>query len=126
MAAGDYDTIYYGVRATSRDPAENGIFWRSNGAMHFWNPGQATPGTDWETRIDALLLQQASTMDRGERRRLFTEMQQLLADHVPAMWFAASNVTVPIGARVGGATPAVTIPLVLWNAERLYVSGERR
>lgn len=125
-AAGDFDTIYYGVRATSKDPAEHGAFWRSNGAMHFWNPGQTTPGTDWETRIDALMMQQASTMDRAERRRLFSEMQQLLADNVPAMWFAAAQVTVPIGARVGGATPAVTVPLVLWNAERLYVSGERR
>ena len=126
FSAGDYDTMYYGVRATSKDPADNSAFWRSNGAMHFWNPGQETPATEWETRMDALVLQQASTMDRAERRRLFTEMQQLLADHVPAMWFAAQQVTVPIGARVAGATPAVTLPPVLWNAERLYVSGERR
>lgn len=126
FGAGDYETIYYGARASSKDPADNSAFWRSNGAMHFWNPGQAAPATEWETRIDALLQQQASTMDRAERRRLFAEMQQLLADHVPALWFAAAQVTVPIGARVGGATPAVTVPPVLWNAERLYVSGARR
>lgn len=125
-SAGDFDTIYFGVRTTSKDPGENGSFWRSDGPMHFWNPGQVTPATDWETRLDALTLKQASTMDRAERRRLFTEMQQVLADQVPAMWFAAAQVTVPISARVGGATPAVTIPLVLWNAERLYLSGERR
>ena len=70
--------------------------------------------------------QQSTTTDRAERLRLFTEVQQLVADHVPALWFAAPQVTVPIGARVGGATPAVIVPLVLWNAERLYATGQRR
>jgi ABC-type transport system substrate-binding protein len=68
---------------------------------------------------------QSTTMDRVERRRMFTEMQQQLADHLPALWFAAANVTVPISRRVGGATPSVIVPLVLWNAEHLYVSGPR-
>ena len=122
FAAGDYETIYFGVRATHIDPANNHAFWLSNGTFHFWNPGQVTPATEWESRIDTLMQQQAATMDRAERRRLFTEVQQLLADHVPALWFAASQINVPISARVGGATAAVTLPHVLWNAERLYAS----
>jgi peptide/nickel transport system substrate-binding protein len=126
---GDYETVYYGVRATSTDPAHNGAFWNSNGVMHFWNPMQATPSSNWEARIDELMQQQSTTMDRAERRRLFTQMQQQLADHLPALWFAAAQVTVPISQRVGGATPSVIAPLVLWNAEHLYVStrgNERR
>jgi peptide/nickel transport system substrate-binding protein len=125
-AAGDYETIYLGVRQSNADPAHNAAFWHSNGQMHFWNPSQAKPSTEWEARMDALAQQQAATLDRAERKRLFTEMQQLLADHVPALWFAAQHVTVPIGARVGGATPAVTLPHVLWNAERLYITGTAR
>jgi ABC-type transport system substrate-binding protein len=66
--------------------------------------------------------QQSTTMDRAERLRMFTEMQQELADHLPALWFAAPEVHVPISQRVGGATPSVIAPLVLWNAEELYVS----
>ena len=121
----DYDTVYYGVRASHTDPAHNLFFWLSSGSFHFWNPAQAKPATDWERQIDTLMQKQAATMDRTERRRLFAEAQQLLADHVPALWFAASQITVPIGARVGGATPAVPLPHVLWNAEHLYVSGPR-
>jgi len=123
--AGDYETIYFGVRATSRDPADNSVFWLSSGAMHFWNPAQTTPATDWERDIDTLMQQQATTMDRAERRRLFLQVQQTLADHVPALWFAAQHITVPISARVGGATPGVVLPYVLWNAEQLFVSGSR-
>jgi peptide/nickel transport system substrate-binding protein len=119
---GDYEVVYYGVRSSSRDPADNAAFWNSNGRMHFWNPGQATPSTTWEARIDELMRQQSTTMDRAERLRMFTEMQQELADHLPALWFAAPEVHVPISQRVGGATPSVIAPLVLWNAEELYVS----
>lgn len=126
FTAGDYDTIYFGVRSSSKDPATNLAFWESGGAMHFWNPGQAKPATEWEARIDALMAQQAASLDRAERRRLFTEVQQLMADHVPALWFAAAQVTVPMSARVGGATPAVIVPPVLWNAEQLYLAGTRR
>ena len=120
---GDYEAVYYGVRTTSTDPAHSGAFWNSSGGMHFWNPRQATPSSPWEARIDELMQQQSTTMDRAERRRLFTEMQQQLADHLPALWFAAQQVTVPISWRVGGATPSVIVPLVLWNAEHLYVSA---
>ena len=126
FGAGDFETIYWGVRATSPDPGNNLAFWLSNGQMHFWNPQQAKPSTDWEARIDTLMQQQAASMDRAERKRLFTEVQQLMADHVPAMWFAAQKVTVPISARTGGATPSVILPYVLWNAEQLYVSGSAR
>ena len=126
IEAGDYEAVYFGVRTTSPDPGNNLPFWLSNGQMHFWNPQQATAVSDWEARIDTLMQQQAAAMDHAERVRLFTEVQQLLADHVPAMWFAAQQVTVPISQRVGGATPSVILPFVLWNAERLYVSGPRR
>jgi peptide/nickel transport system substrate-binding protein len=40
---GDYEVVYYGARASSSDPADNGAFWNSSGRMHFWNPMQATP-----------------------------------------------------------------------------------
>ncbi len=124
--SGDYDAIYYGVAASSKDPADNLAFWLSSGPFHFWNPGQVVPATDWEAQVDALMREQAATMNRKERNRLFVQAQQLLADHVPALWFAAAHVTVPMSVRVGGATPSVILPVALWNAEHLYITGEPR
>jgi peptide/nickel transport system substrate-binding protein len=126
FTSGDYEAIYFGASSNSKDPANNLGFWLSTGAFHYWNPGQVTPATEWEASIDALMQQQATTMDQSERKRLFTEVQQLVADHVPAMWLAAANITVPMSARVHGATPAVIVPPVLWNAERIFVTSPRR
>ncbi|NQW04581.1 MAG: ABC transporter substrate-binding protein [Acidobacteria bacterium] len=126
FGSGDYEAMYYGASSNSKDPADNMGFWLSSGGFHFWNPGQSSPATAWEAALDALMQRQATTMDRADRRRLFAEAQQLLADHVPALWFAAPTITVPISARAGGATPAVISPPVLWNAEQLYITGTRR
>jgi len=123
-AAGEFDAIYFGARQTSREPGAG--FWRSSGPFHFWNPGQLTPATPWEERIDMLFQQQAATMNPAERHRIFAEAQQILAEQLPALWLVAPRVIVPVSRRVRGATPIVLFPPVLWNAERLsLVDGGR-
>lgn len=118
-----YDTMYFGVDTTAADPAGLREFWLSSGGMHFWNPGQASPATDWEARIDDLFRRQMTTTDREERQRLFAEAQRVLAEHLPIIHFAAPTVTIAMRARVGGAQPSVFVPPVLWNAERLFVTS---
>lgn len=121
---GDFDAIYFGGRAPSLEP--NLSFWLSSGGFHFWHPGQTTPATEWEARIDTLLKQQLTTVDAAERHRLFAEAQRILADELPALWFVAPRVIVPVSGRVRGATPIIFFPPVLWNAERLsLVDGGR-
>lgn len=119
----DYDAIYFGVDATGGDPAGLAPFWLSSGGMHFWNPGQAEPATDWEATIDDLFRRQMTALDAAERHRLFAEAQRVLARHLPIIHFAAPTVTIAMGARVGGARPSVFVPPVLWNAERLFVTA---
>ncbi|MDA1307252.1 MAG: ABC transporter substrate-binding protein [Acidobacteria bacterium] len=117
--SGDFDAIYFGGRATTRDPIGSMGFWMSSGAFHWWHPGQVTPATEWEARIDALMQQQAVTMDVAERRRLFAEAQHILAEQMPALWFVAPRQVVAVSGRVRGAVPQIFFPPVLWNAERL-------
>jgi peptide/nickel transport system substrate-binding protein len=118
-SAGDYDAIYFGVEATSHDPADNLDFWLSSGSFHLWNAGQRRPATDWERHIDELMRQQARTADRVERRRLFGEAQRILADQQPVICFAAPRLVSVLSTRVANATPAPLRPIVLWNAESL-------
>jgi peptide/nickel transport system substrate-binding protein len=120
---GDYDAMLFYVQADSTDPARTPEFWLSTGPLHFWHPSQKTPATAWEKTIDDLMRQQATTLDRVERRRLFAEVQRLLSAHLPVLYFAAPKVTIAMSSRVRGATPAVLNPPVLWNAEVLSVSG---
>ncbi len=117
----DYDAMYYSGQASSTDPAINSDFWLSSGAFHFWNPQQKTPATDWERRIDDLMQQQAAAPELADRQRLFAEVQRIMADELPAIYFVAPRALLAVSARVANATPAPQMPQLLWSADTLAV-----
>jgi peptide/nickel transport system substrate-binding protein len=123
---GDYDSIYFGVQASSTDPALNPEFWLSSGAFHFWNPRQASPETDWEQRIDELMHEQAAASDLAGRQRAFAEVQRIVGEELPAIYFVAPKVTLATTTRVTNATPALQLPQLLWSADSLAVSRQTR
>jgi peptide/nickel transport system substrate-binding protein len=122
---GDYDAIYFGLQASSTDPALNADFWLSSGSYHFWNPSQATPATPWEGRIDELMREQVSATDLARRQNVFAEIQRILGDELPSIYFVAPRVTLATSPRVANATPAPQIPQLLWSADTLASSGSR-
>jgi peptide/nickel transport system substrate-binding protein len=122
----DYDAILFYIIFDSPDPAGSRDYWVSSGQFHVWNPSQRTPATDWEASIDDLFRRQATTLDMAERKRLFAEVQKIFTVHQPVLYFAAPHVMVPSSARVQGATPSVTRPPILWNAELLSLSAAPR
>lgn len=121
--SGDYDAIYYGFQSSSTDPALNPEFWLSSGYFHLWNPLQKTPATDWERRIDELMRRQMADPDSSERKRLMAEIQAILGDQLPAIYFVAPKTTLAVSTRVTNMTPALQIPQLLWNAETLAVTA---
>ena len=123
LGKGEYDAIYFSVESDSIDPARNLEFWSSSGSFHVWNPGQAKPATTWEGQIDQLMMRQATSMDITERRRLLLDAERVLAEHVPALYFAAPKVILATSARLRGVTPSVMAPYILWNADTLSVTG---
>ena len=131
LKSGQFDAIFFAFLIDTFEPAPD--FWLSSGPFHVWNPGQKTPATPWEAQIDGLFEKQSTSLDAAERRRLFSEAQRVYAEHLPAVYFVAANVTVAASARVKGIVPSVLPPPVLWNAEMLSIgpasaagSAERR
>ena len=61
LQACDYDAIYMRPLATDLDPAGNLDFWLSSGVGALLEHEPAAPATDWERRIDTLMLEQAAT-----------------------------------------------------------------
>lgn len=116
---GEYDAIYHLFSATDIDPAGNLDFWLSSGSAHLWDPAQAHPATPWEARIDTLMEQQTRSLDPGERRRLFADVQRIFMQHLPAQSFASPHVHLATSTRVVNAWPAVQRPQLLWRAELL-------
>jgi peptide/nickel transport system substrate-binding protein len=120
---GDYDAIYHLIMATDTDPGGNLDLWLSSGSTHLWNPGQKSPATEWERRIDMLMQRQAASLDDGERRRLFNEVQGILAEHLPLIVFAVPHVYIATSARLSGGRPGVQRPQVLWDPDTLSVTA---
>jgi peptide/nickel transport system substrate-binding protein len=118
-----YDAIYYRPLATDLDPAGNPDFWLSSGSAHLWNMNQKTPHTDWERRIDTLMLEQAATVDPARRRDLFNDVQTIFAENLPVLYFAAPRLYYAHRSRVVGIVPSVLRPPALWNADMISVSG---
>jgi peptide/nickel transport system substrate-binding protein len=122
MYACDYDAMYFRPLFNDLDPAANLDFWLSSGPNHFWNMGQKTPATDWERRIDTLMLEQAAELDPDRRIMQFRLVQQIMAENLPVLHFAAPRLYYAHSARLQGVVPSVLRPPVLWNADSLSVS----
>jgi peptide/nickel transport system substrate-binding protein len=119
----DYDAIYMRPLATDLDPAGNLDYWLSSGSAHIWNMEQKVPATEWEQRIDALMLEQARTIDPQRRRALFTDVQKILAETVPVRYFAAPRLFYGHSRRLNGVVPSVLRQPVLWSADILSVTN---
>jgi len=125
LRACDYDAIYMRVLVTDTDPAGNLDYWVSSGEGHFWNIASKTPATEWEARIDALMEEQAGTIDMDKRRAIFNQVQNVMAENVPAIFFAAPRLYAAHSTRVQGVVPSVTRPHLMWNVDMLSVSAPR-
>ena len=95
----DYEAVYFNPQKTDTDPGTNPDFWLSSGGSHFWNPLQPTPATAWERRLDELMAKQIASPDEGERRRVYTDMLRIFAEHQPVIYFAAPKMYVAVRVR---------------------------
>lgn len=125
MFASDFESIFFSVAVTSLDPAMNSDFWLSSGSGHFWNIGQKTPATDWERRIDELMQTVMASADPGERKKAFDAVQDVFAEHLPALYFVAPRLYLGINAEVGGLSPAILRPQLLWNIDSMTIQAPR-
>jgi peptide/nickel transport system substrate-binding protein len=85
---GEYDAAYLRLPTKNTDPALNLDFWLSSGSAHVWNVRQKAPSTQWESEIDSLMQQVATTADTGRRRQLFADVQRIMAREMPVLCFA--------------------------------------
>ncbi len=122
LAGRGYDAVYFRVGTSDTDPALNPDYWFSSGGSHVWNLAQPTPATEWERRIDTLMLAQSRSVDDGERKRLFDEVQRIYAEHLPMVHFVAPKVFVAASGRLRNLTPAIARPQLLWAADTLAVN----
>jgi len=117
----DYDTILMGTSQTGTDPSGFATFLKSSGTAHQWRPKQQTPATEWEAKIDQLVIGLSQTSDTAERKRMFNEIQAIMAEETPVISIVSRHTVTAANDRVGNLVLTSFLPYSLWNAERLFV-----
>jgi len=64
---------------------------------------------------------QLTTLDYPKRKRLYDQVQEIIAQNVPIICLASPNILVAAKNRVGNFQPAILDSYTLWNVEQLYL-----
>jgi len=121
MKTHDYEACIMGLASGDADPTPEMNVWLSSGDTHLWHPKESQPATPWEAEIDGLMQQQLITLDYAKRKRLYDQVQEIIAQNVPIICLASPNVLVAAKNRVANFQPAILDSYTLWNVEQLYL-----
>jgi peptide/nickel transport system substrate-binding protein len=79
----DYEAAVMALEGAP-DAATLRFFFESSGPMHFVNPYQKSPATDWERRVDELYKVYATSPDVAARDRAILDLQKTWSYAQPA------------------------------------------
>jgi len=125
VVEGKFEAVYFVFNTSNLDPAINSDFWLSSGQAHMWNIGQEKPATEWEKQIDDLMKTVMTSVDQAQRKTAFDDIQKIFADNLPILYFVAPRLYMGASNRLGGLSPSILRPQLLWNVERMTVKGDR-
>lgn len=115
----NYEACLLGLGGGAPDPYASKDILMSDGRLHFWNPSQPRPETEWEARIDELMRQIGRELDQEKRVAAFFEVQAIMAEQQPLVFLVTANSYVGLKNRWQNVKPT---PLggVLWNLDALW------
>jgi peptide/nickel transport system substrate-binding protein len=118
----DYDCVLLGLApGTSPDPSMGMNVIKSDGFTHQWFPRQPSPSTAWEARLDELMDEQTKALDYEARRKIYNEVQEILAEQQPMIFTVTPIYYAAIRSDVGNVRPtALSYYRATWNLEELY------
>ncbi len=120
----DYEACLLGMTQTDPDPSAGLALWLSRGPLHFWNPSQERPATDWEARVDTLMERNMYAVDVTERKKLFDEVQMILAEEMPLIELVVPHALIGVSHRVENLKPTPFWSPPLWNSEEIALSSK--
>ncbi|MGH9864367.1 MAG: ABC transporter substrate-binding protein [Candidatus Acidiferrales bacterium] len=117
----DYEAAVMGLVSGDADPTAEMNVWLSNGGTHLWHLNETKPATPWEAEMDRLMNQQLITLNYEQRKRLYDQVQEIVAQNLPVICLASPDILIGAKDRIGNLRPAILDPYALWNVEQLYV-----
>jgi peptide/nickel transport system substrate-binding protein len=119
MKSRDYDAALMNLDFPF-EPTDISNVLLSSGGLHFWNPAQASPASEWEKRIDELVREQGRTLDPDARFELVREIQEILAEQRPFIPLVNRNVLAAWRNGLENVRPANSFPFAMWNSWELH------
>jgi len=122
----EYDACLIGLASGDADPGSEMSLWPSGASVHFWELRPTTPLPSWQMEIDRLMTAQMSSNDPRERKRLYGQVQEIVAANLPMIPVVSPDVLAGSKAGLRNFKPAVLLPYVLWNADELFWDARQR
>ena len=116
----NYEACLLAIVSGDADPTSHTNILMSTGPNHWWRARQSRPATAWEARIDQLMNRQMRTPATAARKKLFNEVQAIMAEQQPFIFLASRHLLVAAKSDLGNLKPALLPDFLLWNAEELY------
>lgn len=124
MANYEWDAIILGLTG-GLEPHFGKNVWVSNGQLHFWNPGQETPATSWEKRVDEIFTEGVQILDDAKRKPLYDEWQKIVSQQLPLIYTVFSANLVAVRNKFENLTPS-RFGGIFHNLEELYLKPAYR
>lgn len=124
VASYDWDAMILGLTG-GIEPHFGKNVWVSDGQLHFWNPGQSTPGTDWERRVDEIFNQAVQILDDEKRKPLYDEWQMIISEELPLIYTVLSANLIAVRNKFKNIRPTA-YGGVFHNLEEIYIKKEFR
>lgn len=115
----DYEACMLGLGGGAPDPYAGKDILMSGGRLHQWHPQQVEPATEWEARIDALMLEIGRHTDVEKRKAYYFEVQEILAEQQPMIFLVSAKDYVGHRNRWKNLKPTLLGGLT-WNMESLW------
>ena len=114
-----YEACMLGLGGGAPDPYAGKDILMSGGRLHQWYPQQPEPATEWEARIDELMVEIGRHTDVEARKAYFFEVQSILAEQQPLIFLVSPKDFAGYRNRWQNIDPT---PLggVTWNEESLW------
>ena len=99
VATHEWDAVLMGLTGET-DPHFGSNVWRTDGTLHFWNAGAGSVKSGWEERLDEIFGEAVSLVDRGARKDLYDEWQEIVARELPMIYTVLPRVVYAVRNRV--------------------------
>ncbi len=114
----NWEAIIIGLTA-GLDPHTSQNIWKSTGSLHMWYPKQEKPTSTWETEIDRIYDQAATTVDQNKRKQLYNRWQEIVGDQQPLIYFVNTLTSYGVRNTLDNSRPS-SYGGATWNIEQIF------